>query len=197
MKWKLIGLPSLILGLALVMVATDFILYGAHPANVQRGLQNIVARPNQGPALRFLLQPAMSMILGIRDGIRDARTGRSPYLWTILFDPTRRWANIREGIAVIGKVFLVAVAVDVVYQIIELLSRRQVGQPSAGRDIDYDWDFRHHVSPYWRLLVKAFYPNEALLVATLLAFVPYLILRGPVARIARLWQRKKAMDLHA
>jgi hypothetical protein len=164
MKWKLIGLPSLILGLALVMVATDFILYGAHPANVQRGLQNIVARPNQGPALRFLLQPAMSMILGIRDGIRDARTGRSPYLWTILFDPTRRWANIREGIAVIGKVFLVAVAVDVVYQIIEL---------------------------------KAFYPNEALLVATLLAFVPYLILRGPVARIARLWQRKKAMDLHA
>ncbi len=163
MKWRLLGLPSLILGLALVMVAADFIFYGAHPANVQRGWQNMVARPNQGLALRFLLQPAMSMILAIRDGIRDARAGRSPYLWTILSDPTRRRANIREGIAVIGKVFLVAIAVDIVYQIIEL---------------------------------KAFYPNEALFIATLLAFIPYLVLRGPVARIARLW-RQKARDLQA
>jgi hypothetical protein len=35
-------------------------------------------------------------------------------------------------------------------------------------------------------VLKTFYPNEALLVALLLAFVPYLIIRGLVVRIARL-----------
>jgi hypothetical protein len=35
--------------------------------------------------------------------------------------------------------------------------------------------------------VKTFYPNEALAVALLLAFVPYLIIRGLVLRVA--WSR--------
>jgi hypothetical protein len=39
---------------------------------------------------------------------------------------------------------------------------------------------------YQLLVLKTFYPNEALLVALLLAFVPYLIIRGLVVRIARL-----------
>jgi hypothetical protein len=32
------------------------------------------------------------------------------------------------------------------------------------------------------------YPGEALLVALILAFVPYLLLRGAVNRLARLWR---------
>ncbi|SDS40739.1 hypothetical protein [Bradyrhizobium canariense] len=38
---------------------------------------------------------------------------------------------------------------------------------------------------YQLLVLKTFYPNEALVVALLLAFVPYLLVRGLVARIAR------------
>ena len=34
---------------------------------------------------------------------------------------------------------------------------------------------------------KTFYPGEAAIVAVLLAFIPYLLLRGPFARLARLW----------
>jgi hypothetical protein len=34
-------------------------------------------------------------------------------------------------------------------------------------------------------VLKTFYPGEAEIVAILLAFVPYLLLRGPVARVAR------------
>jgi hypothetical protein len=34
-------------------------------------------------------------------------------------------------------------------------------------------------------VLKTFYPNEALVVALLLAFVPYLIIRGFVLRVAR------------
>ncbi len=163
MKWQRFGLSRMILCLALVMLATGFILHGIRPANFQRGWQNMLARPNQGLALRFLLQPAISTILAIRDGLRDARTGRSPSFWTVMSDPVQRSARVREGIAVTGKLFLMAIAVDVVYQIVEL---------------------------------RAFHPSEALIVAILLAFIPYLVLRGPVARLARRWQRDRAVEPH-
>ena len=38
---------------------------------------------------------------------------------------------------------------------------------------------------YQVLVLKTFYPNEALLIALLLAFVPYVIIRGLVLRVAR------------
>ncbi len=60
-----------------------------------------------------------------------------------------------------GKIFLVAIALDAIYQIIEF---------------------------------NAFYPTEALIIAALLAFIPYLIVRGPVARLARRWHRDKVAE---
>jgi hypothetical protein len=38
---------------------------------------------------------------------------------------------------------------------------------------------------YQWLVLKTFYPGEAVIVAIALAFFPYLVLRGPIARIAR------------
>lgn len=40
---------------------------------------------------------------------------------------------------------------------------------------------------YQAIVLKTFYPAEALIVALLFAFVPYLVIRGPAARIARRW----------
>ena len=62
---------------------------------------------------------------------------------------------LHEGWKDVAKVFLVAIVMDFVYQIIEL---------------------------------RWFYPEEAVIVATLLALLPYLLLRGPANRIARYWQ---------
>src|SRR4029077_14545710 len=42
---------------------------------------------------------------------------------------------------------------------------------------------------YQLVVLKMFYPVEALVIAVLLAFVPYLLLRGPAARIVRRWRR--------
>jgi hypothetical protein len=41
---------------------------------------------------------------------------------------------------------------------------------------------------YQIIVLKSFYPGEAVIVAIVLAFVPYMLLRGPIARIAR-WRR--------
>jgi len=40
---------------------------------------------------------------------------------------------------------------------------------------------------YQYVAFDTFHPAEAVIVAVLLAFVPYLLLRGPIARIARRW----------
>lgn len=40
---------------------------------------------------------------------------------------------------------------------------------------------------YQMIEFETFHPAEAVIIALLLAFVPYVLLRGPVARIARRW----------
>ena len=41
---------------------------------------------------------------------------------------------------------------------------------------------------YQYQVLKTFYPGEAVIIALALAFVPYLLIRGPVARTARWWR---------
>jgi hypothetical protein len=45
---------------------------------------------------------------------------------------------------------------------------------------------------YQFIALRWFYPGEAIIVAFELAFVPYLIIRGPVNRIARWWMSRHA-----
>jgi hypothetical protein len=40
---------------------------------------------------------------------------------------------------------------------------------------------------YQYKVLDTFYPGEAALIALLLALLPYFLLRGPIARIARRW----------
>lgn len=40
---------------------------------------------------------------------------------------------------------------------------------------------------YQYLALGKFYPGEAIIIAVALAFLPYLLVRGPVARLARWW----------
>ena len=44
---------------------------------------------------------------------------------------------------------------------------------------------------YQLIVLRWVYPGEALLTAFILAFVPYLLVRGPVNRLARLWYRRR------
>ena len=44
---------------------------------------------------------------------------------------------------------------------------------------------------YQFTVLKTLYPAEAVVIAIGLAFVPYLVLRGPFARIALWWQARR------
>jgi hypothetical protein len=49
-------------------------------------------------------------------------------------------------------------------------------------------------SIYQFMVLKMFHLAESVIVALALAFLPYVLLRGPIARIARWWSSKAAMD---
>ena len=66
---------------------------------------------------RLIVQPAMAVFFGVRDGLRFAREGRSFLLWGGPKDPAERWAQFRLGWRSIGKVFLLAIVLDVINQI--------------------------------------------------------------------------------
>jgi hypothetical protein len=82
--------------------------------------QRIAARPSGPFALRFYLQPAMAAIFAIRDGSRDAQAGKPAYFWSLFRDRENRRERIREGWKSVGKIFIIAVILDIVYQLVVL-----------------------------------------------------------------------------
>ena len=112
----------------------------------------LLARVSGPMKFRLVLQPCMAAFFAIRSGLADARAGKPPYFWALLWDRGQRIDMLENGWKSVGRVFILALALDVVYQIIEL---------------------------------RFVYVGEAIIVAVILAIAPYLILRGPVTRLAR------------
>ena len=113
----------------------------------------LVGRTTGPMMFRFILQPAMAMFYAYRDGLLDARSGRPPYLFTILTEPAERTELLAHGIKSVSRVIVLGVVMDTIYQLFVL----------GGR----------------------FRPLELVVVVLLLAFVPYLMFRGPFNRLAR------------
>ena len=81
-----------------------------------------------GPlSFRLILNPVMATILAVLDGLKDARAGRSPYLRTILFDPSQRGAYLREGLKRVSRVIILSFVMDAIYQFM-VLRRFYVGE---------------------------------------------------------------------
>ena len=79
---------------------------------------DFIARFDGPLHFRLFVQPLMAISFALRDGTRDAREGRSAYLWALLTDPAQRRYLLESGWKGIGKVFILAFALDVVYQFI-------------------------------------------------------------------------------
>jgi hypothetical protein len=69
---------------------------------------------------RLVLQPAMAAFFAIRSGLADARAGKPPYFWALVSHPGARKDMLEAGWKDIGRVFILAVVLDAVYQIMEL-----------------------------------------------------------------------------
>jgi hypothetical protein len=72
-----------------------------------------------GPlTLRLFLQPMMATLFAARDGVADARQDRPPYRWSIFTHPGERRRLIGDGWRAIAKIILMAIVLDLVYQLI-------------------------------------------------------------------------------
>jgi hypothetical protein len=124
----------------------------------------LLARVSGPMKFRLVLQPLMASFFAVRSGLADARAGKSPYFWALISDPAQRADMLKDGWKSVGRVFILALALDVVYQIIVL---------------------------------RFVYPGEAIIVAFILAILPYLILRGLVTRVARARNAKSTRPANA
>jgi hypothetical protein len=83
----------------------------------QKFIENLLSRLDGPLHFRFIFQPLMAIIFAIIDGISDSRMGKPAYLWAIIQNPEHRRELLRAGWKSIGKIFLFAVALDIIYQI--------------------------------------------------------------------------------
>ena len=142
-----------------VILTAGFLLYGLFRHGLTwethtRLWRDVIDRSSGPMTFRFFLQPAMATIAALHDGIRDARSGRAPFLPTLLHDKVGRSRAISEELDSTSRIILLGFGMDAIYQ--------------------------------WRVL-GTFYPGEAVVITLILAVLPYVLLRGPINRIARTW----------
>jgi hypothetical protein len=151
---------------AVVLLVGLFILgvawYGVSAENLGRLWRDILDRPGGPMTFRFILQPAMAMIAALRDGIHDAHAGRRPYVWALIH-------GVRDSGGRSARLWE------------GIVSTARILILGVVMDIIYQWK-----------VLGTFYPVQAVVIAVLLAFVPYLLLRGPFARVARHWVAQSA-----
>ncbi len=67
-------------------------------------------------SFRLVIQPIMAVLFAVLDGRRDALEGRVPYFWALFTDPEHRRELLRDGWRSVGKVFIIAIVLDGIYQ---------------------------------------------------------------------------------
>jgi hypothetical protein len=77
---------------------------------------NLMDRVTGPLKFRLVLQPLTACIYAIVAGLRDAKTGEPPYFWGLITHPADRTAMIRDGSKSVGKVFVLALIIDIAYQ---------------------------------------------------------------------------------
>jgi hypothetical protein len=83
----------------------------------QRVVQNLFARLDGPLHFRIIAQPAMAILFAIIDGVRDAKTAKPAYFWALLTAAGHRKELLRDGWGSVGKIFIIAIILDVVYQL--------------------------------------------------------------------------------
>jgi len=95
-------------------------------------IDGLMARISGPMSFRFLIQPLMALFFAVRDGRKDAREGKAPYFWALFSNPGHRREMLQSGWKSVGKVFIIAMILDLVFQIIAFHGIRPGGAMVAG-----------------------------------------------------------------
>jgi hypothetical protein len=112
---------------ALVLLMILWALPGAVRETLETGrvylfsrqfLEDLPQRFSGPGRLRFILQPLVAILLGVRGGLADARSGQSPYIFALLFHTQKRKELLRSGMTAIGHVLALGILLDAVAQLL-------------------------------------------------------------------------------
>ena len=80
---------------------------------------NLIGRIGGPLSFRLIIQPLVTGWFALRAGWNDAHQGRIPYGWEFISSPVKRRDLLRECWKDIAKIFVAAMIIDLLYQIIE------------------------------------------------------------------------------
>jgi hypothetical protein len=83
-----------------------------------RGWENLSGRLGGPMSFRLLMQPAVAIFFAVRAGVRDARENKPTFLGCALSNPSSWRARMRLSWKDVGAVFIIAVILDAVYQVL-------------------------------------------------------------------------------
>jgi hypothetical protein len=112
----LAGLTLLVLALSLPGSLRDAFDRGGIYVFSRAFLEDIPRRLAGPGRFRFILQPAIATLLGIRSGRADARAGRPPYLYGVLVHRGLRRELVRTGFETVVNLVLMGILLDAVFQ---------------------------------------------------------------------------------
>lgn len=85
---------------------------------LSRIFENMVDRVSGPMNLRLILQPIMASVFAVMAGLKDAKLGKPAYFWALFTQPEHRRDMLHDGWKSVGKVFVIAMVLDIIYQFI-------------------------------------------------------------------------------
>jgi len=112
----LAGLTLLVLVISVPASLREAVSRGEFYLFSREFLEDIPKRLTGPGRFRFILQPAVATILGIRSGLADARAGRPAYLYGLLFHRGLRLELMKSGFESVVNLLLMGVLLDSIFQ---------------------------------------------------------------------------------
>jgi hypothetical protein len=112
----LAGLTLLVLALSVPGSLRDAFDRGGMYLFSHAFLEDIPKRLTGPGRFRFVMQPLIATLLGIRSGLADARAGRPPYLYGVLFHRRLRRELLRTGFETVVNLLLMGILLDAIFQ---------------------------------------------------------------------------------
>ncbi len=95
-------------------------------------IDGLIARIDGPMSMRLIIQPLVALFFAFRDGRKDAREKRPPYFWALFWEAEHRRELLGSGWQSIGKVFIIAIVLDLVFQYMVFDRYRLIGALLAG-----------------------------------------------------------------
>jgi hypothetical protein len=99
---------------------------------MQTVAERIVGRVTGPMSFRFILQPCVAILLGIRDGRLDAKAGTPPYIFDVLFRPKDRDRALKSALHTLLTPMIVGTVLDAIAQYLIFQNIRVVGAMLVG-----------------------------------------------------------------